>query len=50
KARDTTGNIAGKYLGLENAAVVMAKSGARGSKIPLENRVTSKFCTDSFPR
>ena len=35
KARDTTGNIAGKYLGLENAAVVMAVSGARGSMLNL---------------
>lgn len=35
KARDTTGNIAGKYLGMENAAVVMAVSGARGSMLNL---------------
>jgi len=35
KARDTTGNIAGKYLGLDNAAVVMAVSGARGSMLNL---------------
>lgn len=35
KARDTTGNIAGKYLGIENAAVVMATSGARGSMLNL---------------
>jgi DNA-directed RNA polymerase subunit A' len=35
KARDTTGNIAGKYLGMENAAVVMATSGARGSLLNL---------------
>jgi DNA-directed RNA polymerase subunit A' len=35
KARDQTGNIAGKQLGLENSAVLMAKSGARGSMLNL---------------
>ena len=35
KARDQTGNIAGMQLGLENSAVVMAKSGARGSMLNL---------------
>ncbi|NKQ38603.1 MAG: DNA-directed RNA polymerase subunit A' [Methanosarcinales archaeon] len=35
KARDQTGTIAGLHLGLENSAVVMAKSGARGSMLNL---------------
>lgn len=35
KARDQTGNIAGQQLGLENSAVIMAKSGARGSMLNL---------------
>jgi DNA-directed RNA polymerase subunit A' len=35
KARDTAGNIAGQHLGLENSAVLMAKSGARGSMLNL---------------
>jgi len=35
KARDQTGNIAGSHLGLENSAVIMAKSGARGSMLNL---------------
>jgi len=35
KARDRTGNIAGNQLGLENSAVIMAKSGARGSMLNL---------------
>ncbi|MCL7475603.1 MAG: DNA-directed RNA polymerase subunit A' [ANME-2 cluster archaeon] len=35
KARDATGDIAGKYLGLDNTAVVMAVSGARGSMLNL---------------
>jgi DNA-directed RNA polymerase subunit A' len=35
KARDQTGNIAGRQLGLENSAVIMAKSGARGSMLNL---------------
>jgi len=35
KARDDAGQIAGKYLGLENSAVIMARSGARGSMLNL---------------
>jgi DNA-directed RNA polymerase subunit A' len=35
KARDTAGNLAGMFLGLENSAVLMAKSGARGSMLNL---------------
>ncbi|MEM3043093.1 MAG: DNA-directed RNA polymerase subunit A' [Thermoplasmata archaeon] len=35
RARDQAGNIASKYLGLENSAVIMAKSGARGSMLNL---------------
>jgi len=35
KARDDAGQIASKYLGLENSAVVMARSGARGSMLNL---------------
>ncbi len=35
QARDAAGKIAGKHLGLENSAVVMAKSGARGSMLNL---------------
>ncbi len=35
KARDSAGEIAGKHLGLENSAVIMAKSGARGSMLNL---------------
>jgi DNA-directed RNA polymerase subunit A' len=35
KARDTAGQIAGRHLGLENSAVIMAKSGARGSMLNL---------------
>ncbi|MCK4756976.1 MAG: DNA-directed RNA polymerase subunit A' [Thermoplasmata archaeon] len=35
KARDEAGQIAGRYLGLENSAVIMAKSGARGSMLNL---------------
>ncbi len=35
KARDHTGTIAGNHLGLENSAVIMAKSGARGSMLNL---------------
>jgi DNA-directed RNA polymerase subunit A' len=34
-ARDTAGDIAGRYLGLENPAVILAKSGARGSMLNL---------------
>ncbi|HON81696.1 MAG TPA: DNA-directed RNA polymerase subunit A' [Methanoregulaceae archaeon] len=35
KARDRTGEIAGRHLGLNNSAVVMAISGARGSMLNL---------------
>lgn len=35
KARDKTGEIAGRHLGLSNSAVVMAVSGARGSMLNL---------------
>ncbi len=34
-ARDEAGKIAGRYLGLKNSAVIMAKSGARGSMLNL---------------
>ncbi len=35
KARDTTGDIAGRHLGMDNSAVIMARSGARGSMLNL---------------
>ena len=35
QSRDKSGEIAGNYLGLENHAVVMARSGARGSMLNL---------------
>ena len=35
RARDEAGRIAGRYLGLDNSAVVMAKTGARGSMLNL---------------
>lgn len=35
QSRDKSGEIAGKYLGLDNHAVVMARSGARGSMLNL---------------
>ncbi|EMR73586.1 DNA-directed RNA polymerase, subunit A' [Thermoplasmatales archaeon SCGC AB-539-N05] len=35
KTRDMAGEIAGKHLGLDNSAVIMAKSGARGSMLNL---------------
>lgn len=35
KARDSTGNIAGHHLGMDNSAVIMARSGARGSMLNL---------------
>jgi len=35
KARDLAGEIAGEHLGLNNSAVIMAKSGARGSMLNL---------------
>jgi len=33
KARDDSGEIAGKYMGLSNTAVVMAVTGARGNQL-----------------
>lgn len=35
RARDRAGQIASKYLGLKNSAVIMARSGARGSMLNL---------------
>ncbi len=35
RARDDAGQIAGRHLGLENSAVIMARSGARGSMLNL---------------
>jgi len=35
RARDMAGEIASEYLGLNNSAVIMAKSGARGSMLNL---------------
>lgn len=35
RARDEAGQIASRYLGLENSAVIMARSGARGSMLNL---------------
>jgi DNA-directed RNA polymerase subunit A' len=35
QARDRAGDIAGRHLGLENPAVILAKSGARGSMLNL---------------
>jgi DNA-directed RNA polymerase subunit A' len=35
RARDKAGKIASKYLGMENSAVIMAVSGARGSMLNL---------------
>ena len=35
RTRDMAGEIAGKHLGLNNSAVIMAKSGARGSMLNL---------------
>jgi len=35
KTRDMAGEIAGRHLGLNNSAVIMAKSGARGSMLNL---------------
>jgi DNA-directed RNA polymerase subunit A' len=40
-ARDEAGMIAGKYLGLANSAVMMAKSGARGSMLNLSQMAGS---------
>lgn len=41
KARNTAGEIAGKHLGLENSAVIMARSGARGSMLNLSQMAGS---------
>ncbi|WP_462272070.1 DNA-directed RNA polymerase subunit A' [Methanohalophilus sp.] len=41
KARDQAGTIAGNHLGLENSAVIMAKSGARGSMLNLTQMAAS---------
>jgi len=35
EARDQAGDIAGRYLGMDNPAVIMAKAGARGSMLNL---------------
>jgi DNA-directed RNA polymerase subunit A' len=35
RARDATGDIAGRHLGKDNSAVIMARSGARGSMLNL---------------
>ncbi|MHA2379982.1 MAG: DNA-directed RNA polymerase subunit A' [Candidatus Thorarchaeota archaeon] len=35
EARDSAGEVAGEHLGLENAAVIMAQTGARGSRLNL---------------
>jgi len=35
RSRDQAGEIAGKHMGLENSAVIMARSGARGSMLNL---------------
>ncbi len=35
RARDMAGEIASQYLGMDNSAVIMAKSGARGSMLNL---------------
>src|SRR5207247_9475220 len=35
RARDLAGQVAGKHLGIENSAVIMARSGARGSMLTL---------------
>ena len=35
QARDEAGRVAGKYLGMSNPAVIMAKAGARGSMLNL---------------
>ncbi len=41
KARDAAGDIASKYLGMENPAVMMAKSGARGNMLNLSQMAGS---------
>jgi DNA-directed RNA polymerase subunit A' len=40
-ARDKTGDVAGNHLGLDNSAVIMAKSGARGSMLNLTQMAAS---------
>ncbi|MHA1882143.1 MAG: DNA-directed RNA polymerase subunit A' [Candidatus Thorarchaeota archaeon] len=35
EARDSAGEVAGEHLGLENSAVIMAQTGARGSRLNL---------------
>ncbi len=35
EARDKTGSVVGEYLGMKNSAVLMAKTGARGSMLNL---------------
>src|SRR2546428_315201 len=41
RARDQAGQIAGKHLGIENSAVIMARSGARGSMMNLSQMAGS---------
>ena len=41
KARDEAGKISAKYLGLENASVIMARSGARASMLNLSQMAGS---------
>jgi len=41
KARDTAGRIAGRHLGLDNSAVIMARCGARGSMLNLSQMAAS---------
>ncbi len=41
RARDHAGQIASRHLGLENAAVIMARSGARGSMLNLSQMAGS---------
>jgi DNA-directed RNA polymerase subunit A' len=41
QARDKAGKIAGKYLGMDNSAVIMARTGARGSMLNLSQMAGS---------
>jgi DNA-directed RNA polymerase subunit A' len=41
RARDLAGQVAGKHLGIENSAVIMARSGARGSMLNLSQMAGS---------
>jgi len=41
QSRDQAGQIAGKHLGMENSAVLMARSGARGSMLNLSQMAGS---------